>query len=519
MSTAMHPGSLKVGRLNSRFLSAVPLDDQQVQQWHEAFADQDASELVGRMVADDEWLLIHRLPLHVRWRPDTPAAEAGRVWIQHLQQAVQAAADEGDARNVLRYRSWRHGLADLIHRSALGETGRQWAWRQMGLLGGEGRAASDALLHGARLLHSRPEMIWPVVHQALQAEADHGVLTTWVRRLPGQIWQGWWVAAPQTRAWMSALAELAPAHALDAPRALHDAVPPAPQSPAAGEGPSAQALLAWAQRQPAAARMLGDVLTAWLAALRWPHGPDATASQRQLDDARRAWQGLANQAEGQGRRRSARAPAATSERGQRDQASATQARMPSHGDVLAGLRADQQTDQHAGLEAQGHTLPRPDASAQAELPEAPDLGSSTTLLHTAHAGALFWLRHLGDQAVPPSPLQMQALAVALHVPVDDPVMQVLTSHQPAQPIPPATQAQADQLVASWSHWLDEALPDAPAPRMDWVCQRPGRLHIEPGWIELYLDLKQVDTRIRRIGLDLDPGWVPALQAVVRIRYE
>jgi hypothetical protein len=126
---------------------------------------------------------------------------------------------------------------------------------------------------------------------------------------------------------------------------------------------------------------------------------------------------------------------------------------------------------------------------------------------------------------------IQAIAMALHVPADDPVMSVMSTGRIASDkapdkapnnapdIPPRIQAAANRLVAQWAQWLDEALPDAPEPRLTWVCQRPGRLRIEPGWIALHLDMDQIDTRLRRVGLDLDPAWVPLIGAVVRICYD
>lgn len=158
-----------------------------------------------------------------------------------------------------------------------------------------------------------------------------------------------------------------------------------------------------------------------------------------------------------------------------------------------------------------------------------------THVRTAWAGALFWLRHLNapgvmarlqDQASEglDAPLGTsglaQAVAMGLGVPLDDPVMQVFTAGQAAeQDVAPSAHAAARLLVAEWAAWLDETLPDAPAPRMAWVCQRAGRLKLEAGWIEVHLDLDGVDTRLRRIGLDLDPGWVPFIGAVVRVCYD
>jgi hypothetical protein len=49
--------------------------------------------------------------------------------------------------------------------------------------------------------------------------------------------------------------------------------------------------------------------------------------------------------------------------------------------------------------------------------------------------------------------------------------------------------------------------------------RRGRIVAEPGWVEVMLDLNEIDVDIRVAGLDLDPGWVPWLGAAVRFRYE
>lgn len=52
-----------------------------------------------------------------------------------------------------------------------------------------------------------------------------------------------------------------------------------------------------------------------------------------------------------------------------------------------------------------------------------------------------------------------------------------------------------------------------------LCCRYAKLLIDDGWLELVFDLDRVDTEIRRAGLDLDPGFVPWLGKVVKIRYE
>ncbi|MCX4695759.1 hypothetical protein [Streptomyces sp. NBC_01408] len=51
-----------------------------------------------------------------------------------------------------------------------------------------------------------------------------------------------------------------------------------------------------------------------------------------------------------------------------------------------------------------------------------------------------------------------------------------------------------------------------------LARRCGRIAAEPGWIEVRLAVADTDVAVRRAGLDLDPGWVPWLGAVVRYVY-
>ena len=64
----------------------------------------------------------------------------------------------------------------------------------------------------------------------------------------------------------------------------------------------------------------------------------------------------------------------------------------------------------------------------------------------------------------------------------------------------------------------------------WLRRRGGlglhELVLRPGWLQLsrthadlVFDLDAVDLRVRRAGLDLDPGWVPWLRRVVGFHYE
>ena len=51
-----------------------------------------------------------------------------------------------------------------------------------------------------------------------------------------------------------------------------------------------------------------------------------------------------------------------------------------------------------------------------------------------------------------------------------------------------------------------------------VC-RPGRLAWSPTHVDVCFHLASADLRVRRHGLDIDPGWLPWFGRVVAFHYE
>jgi hypothetical protein len=51
-----------------------------------------------------------------------------------------------------------------------------------------------------------------------------------------------------------------------------------------------------------------------------------------------------------------------------------------------------------------------------------------------------------------------------------------------------------------------------------IASRRAEIIADPAWIEVHFKLSEVTTDVRRAGLDLDPGWLPWLGAVVRFVY-
>lgn len=76
----------------------------------------------------------------------------------------------------------------------------------------------------------------------------------------------------------------------------------------------------------------------------------------------------------------------------------------------------------------------------------------------------------------------------------------------------------DQVAAAWlcaaRRWLRR---HAGIGLHDLAC-RPGRIRIGPTHLDVYFDLSAIDIRIRRAGLDLDPGWLPWSGRVVGFHF-
>jgi hypothetical protein len=474
-----------VDRWHSRFRSPTPLPAAALADWHAQIGEIDDAALLDGLLGEDEWLLIDRLPVASRWRIGESDPRAALQ--TDLRRALLAALD--DPARVVRYAGRRQAWADLLYRAALGDCSRAWAWVGMELLPSRlGRAPDRTLAEAAERLAREPELVWPVLRRLLAAETERAAFTALLRALPGPAWLTLLAAVPQVAPYLDG-----------APRTGPDATSAATHGQAwpcadAYDRPGLDALLAWIGRQAWLARRHADGIAPLLAALTWPGAaPDRRAERLQHA---------------------------------RAYCLATPMR-PTPG----GLQPTGRTRTAPADLAAGPSAPSGPASAGAAepppLPPAADLPEAGEALLTAWGGTLFWLGRLADSGVldeaarqPQAlPQFLAALADRLGVPADDPVRRVLLGdgRVEAVPAPPAERAAA--LCAGWAAWLDEAAPDLPPPRLEYVCRRPGRLLIEPGWVELVLPLDGIETAIRRLGLDLDPGWLPWLGCVLRFRYE
>ncbi|MFN8444198.1 MAG: hypothetical protein U0175_25675 [Caldilineaceae bacterium] len=105
------------------------------------------------------------------------------------------------------------------------------------------------------------------------------------------------------------------------------------------------------------------------------------------------------------------------------------------------------------------------------------------------------------------------LCQQLSIEASDPIWQVIALEKEDK-IPGDLQLSCDAWLDQLANWCSEFVELDLAT----VVLRPARLHATPTHIDLYFDLNQVDLRLRRIGLDFDPGWVAWFGRVVMFHY-
>lgn len=116
---------------------------------------------------------------------------------------------------------------------------------------------------------------------------------------------------------------------------------------------------------------------------------------------------------------------------------------------------------------------------------------------------------------------------------DDPAAAAFAGVVPGGPAPwdgddPATQAEdgaLEDLARRVAHRVHERMGGEPPPdaraaaaTVRACARRRAELFCETGWFDVVLRLDEVVVEVRRAGLDLDPGWIPWLGAVVRFVY-
>lgn len=112
-----------------------------------------------------------------------------------------------------------------------------------------------------------------------------------------------------------------------------------------------------------------------------------------------------------------------------------------------------------------------------------------------------------------------ACVTALHVPCDDPIYDALAgTPQSPQDLTELSAPIITVMIAAWQIAIRRYVLRRPRLTLRALVCRPALLHATPTHIDVQFSLAQADLRIRRDGLDLDPGWVPWLFRVVHFHY-
>ena len=140
-------------------------------------------------------------------------------------------------------------------------------------------------------------------------------------------------------------------------------------------------------------------------------------------------------------------------------------------------------------------------------------------IHTNYAGLIYLLNLLQHLNLPKylphypdhfSQTLLTYIAHRLQIPATDPI---LLTCLPTSSSPPSL------LLIAWYSALRTWAHRYPRLTLKVLIHRPARLALTPTHLDLTFDLAQVDIRIRKTGLDLNPGWLPWFGKVVQFHYE
>nr|WSW42826.1 hypothetical protein OG296_06685 [Streptomyces sp. NBC_01001] len=506
------------------------------------------SALRGLVLPPGHWCLA-RLDLTLGLDLARPDPALARDWSEAVAAAIERTVREGRAAALVHYRHDVELLADAVAGLAAGRRERLWAWRQTGILR-PGDPAPDAA-PGPALLAALERHPQHAAAAVLRAAEDCGLAA--LDRAWGR--DGWQRLAalvagrdpaseeaagppppgPGTRARARALLAGSRLAALVRESGLRPAGPTlaawavlvlAETDPASLQRPSAR---------PGLRGLLADGLRTLGGAPALPD-PEQVPQLVELPDT-----GAAAEPAGSGEQapeQPADRPEAPPGRGAPPQE--PPAAIPPRADA-AGTGPAPAAPAAGDPGAQGPVrAPRQDGPP-AEEPAADPAGGAAT----GWAGLLFLLAAAAETGLPDRALDEPALAArplpwVLHaaaralVPAlapGDPAALALAGLGPdraagllrAARATPPEQAAVSALAADWARATaarlgDERYADDQFGAVAAVARRPGRITAETGWIEVHLAVGDTDLAVRRAGLDLDPGWVGWLGAVVRYRY-
>ena len=552
----MSAATLSVGRLRARYRVAPRGDERRALDGVLALMLDDALEpALARATAEQpaKHVCIRRVDAPVRLAlARQPATALADAWAAAIAAAIAERVRFGGP-DVVRYGSLRHALLDFALCVAAGEHERDWAWRSLGLWPAGAAEPARALVLA---LADDGRAVAPVLAAVARARALGGL----VERLAPSAWLELAAAAlggagaPADVARRALAASASPVATVDAVGRAVERSDIATALAATGAPVVAIAALALVEVEPGAVGALGERLVGALALARGdpasapagePSSPEpsraATPEPQRAGSADAVARTLSQSAAKEEAERelaitalpqSEPAPPAASEPGREaPQAPLTEEERSSQSaaasaDGLAVAPRARGASTFGGLVFAVHAVAALGlASRFAQLPDV----ALRSALH-ALALALAPERALAD-AAPTAvaglasgsrPDGVAAPAAARLAPGDPAALGfagLAPGSEPPAALPDGAHAVIDAAVADVRDWLAAHLECEPS-QLDLpaLLRRRARIVADPGWIEFHLDVDEIDTAVRRAGLDLDPDYLPFLGCVLRIVY-
>lgn len=470
---------MHIGRLKRRYRLPLSADDAR-HRLDSIFA----AVLDGRLelaldragIAPHEEICVRSASSRFRPRLSQPDDSIATQWSLSLAEAIQQAASGSPDASVVRYSSRMHAMADMAAGVLRGNYARAWAWRQLGFWRrGERTSEREAVQELTRALTREPRAAVSV----LAAMVRLGLGAALCARLQADEWAALAGAASQAAGAPAGLAEDRTTRSLPTADPAPDlggwslprrSVLAALAAGIAWDALPALAVLVLFETDPALVRRGRPFLEALLGRIR-----------REL----RLLRTLPT--EERERRIEPAVESAATEPADTQPPPVRIEDRTSYGGLLFLLGVIDSLDLAPGL-------------AEAVYPRPLSWGLHLLALTLVDARpddpAALAFAGLPPDADPPSPAE---------APPSDHELQ--TIHSCAEAILAEVQSRLEHLDL------------APELLLRFVTGRSAWIAADPGWIEVHFSLEDVSTDLRRAALDLDPGYLPWLGAVVRFVYE
>jgi hypothetical protein len=529
------PLAVTVDRLHARYVVDRPATVERLDAALSRVVDELDRELQGRSAATADHVCIPELALSLTLDPRAAVASVARTWAAEIAAALARALDEG--RGTVVYPRTLDALVDMVVSVGRGDGRRAWAWRQVGLIGDRGATEVPPAAAAAALVR-HPEL----APAALTAAGARGEIPLTD--------EGWLAVAKAVRDQSArpvpeALSADTAAERRD-DRSEHAAARIAerlvalplvarfPCRDLADADRSALAGLAVVCGAPALARSGAVVLAVAerLAARGGSVPPPSVPAPGATPNAGRPRPRADHRSQsGPVPERQSRPVAAVGETGS-GSPTPTVTEAP-----VGGERSGVAAIAPGGRDPAAATAGPPGERIVEDL--AGVVASEPPVAWTEWGGTLFLIHALTALGLPdeapwpwadrPWPWVATNLAARLtEAPPTDPGVVALggsgvsywdgSQSETPNRVEPADEAALAARADRVEGWVRDRLGADDGDDLGWLWRRRATIVSDPGWVEATFPLETVDTRVRRVGLDLDPGFVWWLGAVVRFRY-